>query len=205
MMDFFKGTVTRKDWIAVGVILGSTLLVSAVFVFLVHAEQKDKLATVQGELGVAEGDLRKAQETKLNIDKLREETEKVKALVTDFEQRLPDKRDMPKLLEQFEQMAHEVGLEVTLTSQDPVIDEKKETIPYSVVARGNYHQIVNFINRLERFERYLSISNLDISEQKEGISEAKFTLSTFSFRQPGAAPAIPAGTNPAAKPGGATQ
>ncbi|MDX9974149.1 MAG: type 4a pilus biogenesis protein PilO [FCB group bacterium] len=205
MMEFFKGTVTRKDWTAVAIILGSTMLAAAVFVFLVHAEQKKKLASLESELTAKEGELTQALNTQRNIESLRAETKSVKELVSSFENRLPDTSDMPKLLEQFEQMAQEVGLDVTLTSQDRVVDERKETIPYSVAARGNFHQIVSFINRLERHDRYLSVSKLEITEQDEGISEAKFTLSTYSFRQPGQTPAATAAAAPVATAGGAAK
>jgi Tfp pilus assembly protein PilO len=205
MIEFFKGTVTRKDWTAVGIILGCTLLAAALFVFLVHAEQKKKLDEVKANLATKSDELSKAEATQRDIAKLEKETDEVRALVTQFERRLPDKRDMPQLLEQFEHMAQAVGLEVTLTSQDPVVDENKETIPYSVAARGNFHQIVGFINSLERHDRYLSVSDLDISEQKDGISEAKFTLSTFSFRQPGQTASVAAGAKPEAAAGGAAK
>lgn len=203
MIEFFKGTVTRKDWMAVGVILGATLLAVAIFVFLVHAEQQKKLQAVTAKLGTANVELQKALQTQRNIGKLREETQKVTALVETFEKRLPNAAEMPQLLKHFEHLAGEVGLEVTLKSQDPIVDQRKETIPYSVAARGNFHQITSFINRLERFERYLSISDLNITEQEDGVAEAKFTLSTYSFKQPGKAPAPPAGAKPATQPGGA--
>jgi Tfp pilus assembly protein PilO len=67
-------------------------------------------------------------------------------------------------------------------------DSSKETIPYKVTARGTFHQIVSFINRLERDDRYLAISDLDIKEEQAGVSEATFTLSTFRFLKSSEAP-----------------
>jgi Tfp pilus assembly protein PilO len=52
-----------------------------------------------------------------------------------------------------------------------------------VRAFGDFHQIVGFINRIERYERYLKISDLIINEQKQGVSEAQFKLSTYRFLQ----------------------
>ena len=56
-----------------------------------------------------------------------------------------------------------------------------EVIPYKAITDGQFHQIVSFINMLERDERYLKISDLDIDEEIEGISKATFVLSTFRF------------------------
>jgi len=61
------------------------------------------------------------------------------------------------------------------------VDSSKEVIPYQVVAKGSFHQIVAFINLLEKDQRYLKISDLDIGPEKAGICEAKFVLSTFRF------------------------
>ncbi len=78
-------------------------------------------------------------------------------------------------------MANDVGLSHSLKPEAPQRDETKETIPYSVDTFGNFHQTASFINRLERFERYLKISDLKIEEEDAGVSKASFTLSTFRF------------------------
>ncbi len=188
-MDFFKGTVTRKDWMAVGVILAVTLILGAFYVFFVHTRQTEKLAALEADLRAAESELAEAKKLEANIAALREETAKVEGLVEAFQDRLPDQREIPLLLKQFEDLAKEVNLEVQLAMRDVEVGARKETIPYSVTAHGTFHQIASFINRLERHKRYLKISNLSISEQKDGKAEAKFTLSTFSFKQPAANPA----------------
>jgi Tfp pilus assembly protein PilO len=74
-------------------------------------------------------------------------------------------------------------LRVELSQMPRVTDERKETIPYSVTARGNFHQIIQFINRLERFQRYLKVSDLNIGKEDEGVAQASFTLSTYRFIQ----------------------
>lgn len=183
MMDFFKGTVTRKDWMAVGCILGAAAVVVALFVFFVRAEQMQRLADLGSQVATAEQKLAEAQKIKANIDALREEMATVSKVVEEFETRLPNQSEMPELLQQFEGLAKQVGLDVDLATMDRIEDARKETIPYSVVARGNFHQIVSFINLLERYKRYLKVSDLSISPQENGIAEARFTLSTFSFRQ----------------------
>jgi Tfp pilus assembly protein PilO len=105
-------------------------------------------------------------------------------LVTQFQERLPESREIPTLLKQFEGFAGEIGLRVELSQMQRVTDARKETIPYSVVARGDFSQIVRFINRLERFQRYLKVSDLNIGKEEAGVAEATFTLSTYRFIEP---------------------
>ena len=80
-------------------------------------------------------------------------------------------------------MAAMEDIDVELSPLARSQDERKETIPYSIVAHGSYHQIASFINRLERFKRYLKVSDLNVGPAKDGVITAKFTLNTYRFLQ----------------------
>jgi len=181
MMDFLKGTVTPKDWIAVGVILGVIVIVVVVFVVVIHKGQTDTLAALTAENDQVLEDLRLAREKEAKFNDLRSEMNDIETLIGDFGNRLPDTREIATLTQQFEALAGEVGIQMKLTSEPRIKDERKETIPFSIVAHGNFHQIASFINRLERFERYLKVTDLKIGEQEQGVAEAEFTLSTYRF------------------------
>lgn len=180
-MEALKGKVTPKDWMAVGAALAVVAAVLALYIFFVHSKQQRKLDALTADITAIQRDLLEAHEKERNIAKLREETAKVQSLVNDFEKRLPSQREIPTLVRQFESMANDVGLSHALKPEAPIRDERKETIPYSITTYGTYHQTASFINRLERFERYLKVSNLKIEEEKDGVSKATFTLSTYRF------------------------
>jgi Tfp pilus assembly protein PilO len=184
MTEFLKGSITPRDWLASGGVLGFTVVLCAAFVFLVHDPLKTKLAEMAAEDQQVQADLRVAKQAEQNIGALRGEAAKMNELVTQFEERLPESREIPTLLKQFEGFAGEIGLRVELSQMPRITDAHKETIPYTVVARGNFHQIIGFINRLERFQRYLKVSDLSIGKEEEGIAHASFTLSTYRFIQP---------------------
>ncbi len=184
MLEFFKGTVTPKDWTTSGAIVGAAIVLSLAFYFVVYEKQMEKLASVTKENKQVMEDLKLARDIDANIEDLRAEAAKMEELVTQFQERLPESREIPTLLKPFEVFAGEIGLSVELSQLPIVNDAHKQVIPYSVKARGDFQQIVTFINRLERFQRYLKVSNLDISTQKSGDTQASFTLSTFRFIQP---------------------
>jgi len=185
MMDFWKGTVTPRDWAAVGIIVGVTVLVAAGFYFVLYNAQNEKLAGLVRENTQVAQKLKLALETQQNIGDLRAKASQMQQLVTQFEERLPNTQEIQMLLRQFELLAGETGLLVELSKLAPEGDAKKEVIPYSVKARGTFHQIATFINRLERYQRYLKISELNIGKVENGIATASFRLSTFRFKQPG--------------------
>lgn len=183
MLEFFKGTVTPKDWAFVGVVLGITGLLGAGFYFAVYKGQQQKMSDVVATLEETKAELKDARATADKFEEFKIEAEKAEKLVQLFERRLPEEREIPRLLEQFEGKAKDLGLSVELTQLPTKTDLNKETIPYEVIARGDFHKIVQFINLMERDQRYLKVSNLDIGEEIAGISEASFHLSTFRFIQ----------------------
>ena len=183
MIDFLKGTVTPRDWAAVAGILGTTAAAIIAFYIVVHLGQKSELVQIQTDDKQVYVDLLQARRINSGIDALREETERTEKLVGEFEERLPSRREIPTLLKEFEAMAAEDDLDVELSPLSRSKDTRKETIPYSIVARGSYHQVASFINRLERFKRYLKISDLNIGPSVQGVTTARFTLNTYRFLQ----------------------
>ncbi|MBW7864142.1 MAG: type 4a pilus biogenesis protein PilO [Candidatus Hydrogenedentes bacterium] len=190
MLDIFKGKVTAKDWIFVGVVVFIAALVAAGGYFLLIGGERAKVEERRQELAKLDKELGEAKEIEKNIEALREESTGMTRLVDLFEKRLPEEREIPTLLQRFEKLGSELGLRVQLASIPSRKESRMETIPYKVTATGLFHQIVSFINMLERDERYLKISDLDISSAQEaGVSNATFVLSTFRFitRDAGAA------------------
>ena len=200
MIEFFRGKVTPPDMIFAGVVIAIAATIGAAYYFLLHTRLQTEQTSMQQSLQKVQADLKKAREYQANIDSLREEANKWEELVTTFEKRLPDEREIPQLLRKFEQLGYDSGLRVELSQLRSTTDTKKETIPYQVKAFGNFHQILEFINQLERHDRYLKISEIDIAEEEAGVSEASFVLSTFRFiKQTPPADAAPAGAAEPAK------
>lgn len=184
MIDMLKGKVTRQDWLFVGVVLTITVVLFVAFYFAVYVRQQDTIQAQQEHLQAVNQELEKAREINRGIEALRTEAAEMSYLIEVFEKRLPDEREIPALLSRFERLGNEIGLRVQLVSLPTRITPRMEVIPYRVTARGQFHQIATFINMLERDERYIKISDIDIGEEQAGVSQAVFILSTFRFIQP---------------------
>jgi len=187
MMDFLKGTVTPKDWGIVAGILIALVAVVLLYGFVIHGKMGESKERIMAENAQVLGDLQQARQIKANIDMLRQETQKIDMLVSEFEQRLPTRREIPTLVREFEALGKEEGVDADLETVERAKDARKETIPYNIVVYGTFHEIASFVNKLERFRRYLKISDLEIGPEKAGICEATFVLSTYRFLQADAA------------------
>lgn len=191
MLDFFKGTVTRQDGIFVGVVIAIAVLLGAGFYFVVFKAQKEKLETMTTAVGDVEGQLEIARHIDDNYADFERKMTNMEDLVTKFQDRLPEERNIGRLIGNFERQGSDLGLLVTLEPQGKISEPAKVTYPYKVTVKGDYHDIVTFINLFERDERYIKVNKLVIKEQKvvdgQLMTEASFTLSTFVFKQEAAA------------------
>lgn len=186
MKDFLAGTVTPRDWFFTVGILGTAAVIFALFYVFVHQPQMERLTDIKEKDEILVKDLQQARKIAQSIDDLRDRMAKIEQLVSVFEERLPSQHELASLLVEFENMANDQGLDVELSSLTPSRDGRKETIPYRIIARGPFHQIMTFINQLERYRRYLKITDLHIEPVKGNYlnSEAEFTLNTYRFIKP---------------------
>ncbi len=183
MKDFLTGTVTPRDWALTIGIVGVAAVIGAAFYIFLHQPQVERLLDIQDKDRILVKDLEQARKIAASIDDLKSRMEKIETLVAVFEERLPSQHELASLLVEFESMASDQGLDVELNSLKPSRDGRKETIPYRIVATGPFHQIISFINQLERYKRYLKITDLEIQPKKDDYltSEAAFTLNTYRF------------------------
>lgn len=180
-MDWLKGTVTPKDWLAVAIMIGVTAALCIVYAVFVRSGQIERLAAVQLENQQVMRDIQEAQAKAAAFEDLQRDTDKLQELVEVFNNRLPTERELPLLISQFESLANVHNLPHRLTPLTAIRDANKETIPYQITTYGTFHQTVSFINSLERFERYFKISGIEFKEDKQGIQETTFELKTFRF------------------------
>lgn len=184
MIDFLKGTVTPKDWGAVAVILGIAAALAVGFYTLLHQKSIEQMVMIEASTQTVQNDLQQARAIAAKIETLKAETQKIHALVRDFEERLPSEREIVRLLQDFERMAREENLDIELAPLQRERDQTKETIPYNVTVRGNFHQVASFVNELERFKRYLKITDLTLGGFEKGKVTARFKLNTYRFIKP---------------------
>lgn len=184
MNDFLTGTITPRDWAFTLGIFGVAAVIVAAFYIFIHQPKREELAGILKNDEILVSDLEKARTIAATIEELRDKMRAIESLVVQFEERLPSQHEIPKLLIVFENMAAEENLEVELTSLSRSRDSRKETIPYRVITTGTFHEIIAFINQLERFKRYLKITNLEIKPIKDSRTTASFTLNTYRFIKP---------------------
>lgn len=181
MTAIVKGKITRQDWVFVGVVVLAAALIFVGFYFLGYLRMQASITEKIAELNKTKKELEDAKKLNAGIEQLRKEAREMNRLVDLFEKRLPEQKEIPDLLRRFERLGGELGLRVQLFSLPQRKSGNIDVIPYKAVVFGQFHEIVTFVNLLERDERYFKISDIDIGPESQGVSQATFVLSTFTF------------------------
>ena len=183
MIEFFRGTVTIKDWIFVAAVLAIAAVLGVLFYFLLLTPQQERLAERQQVLQTKLQQLHTAEVNKQNIEGLRELARYADKLSAQLRHRLPDEQEFVGFMTKLEEISARHDLNLTFDPGNPRLDRAKglETWPYKVEASGDTHKILRFINDLEIYDRYVRVDDLDIEYQEAGVTEATFVVSTFRY------------------------
>jgi len=82
---------------------------------------------------------------------------------------LPDKKEIPSLLENISNLGREAGLEVSLFK--PGAQKPKDfyaEVPVDIKLVGTYHNLLTFFYRVGNLPRIVNISDLSINKSREG-------------------------------------
>jgi Tfp pilus assembly protein PilO len=190
MIEFFRGTVTAKDWIFVAAVLAITAVLGVLFYFLLLTPQQAVLAEKQTELTGKKRQLQTAQANERNIGELRELAKYADRLAAQLATRLPNEQEFLGFMTKLEEISRRHDLNLTFEPGNSRSDSAKglQTWPYEVEAAGDTHKILRFINDLEIYDRYVRVDDLDIQYKEAGVTEATFVVSTFRFLEAEPAP-----------------
>jgi type IV pilus assembly protein PilO len=181
-MNFFKNrAITKADWIILGAACFLLVLVSLVY-FLAMGLLDDQITQLDKQIAAKQAEVNEAEAVAARKEGLLAEITQVRQRIRNFEDKLPTDKELPRLLNQFQQIAELSGVKYQSITAEP-IDEKElyVRIPFKVKVEGTYPVIGEFLRSLEFGNRFIKIEDLEIGPQEKGSSEANFIISTYMF------------------------
>jgi len=165
------------------------LLCAAVAVMVVVALWFFWLQGVDEELQaetVKEVQLRENYKKKLvqavNLEALKKQREQVLQYVTQLEKQLPSKAEMDALLSDINQAGLGRSLQFDLFRPGQVnVREYYAELPITLKVTGRYHDIGAFTGDIANLSRIVTLNNLSVSPQKDGVLSMEATAKTFRY------------------------
>ena len=180
------GAISSKDATIAGSVAAGLVVLLVLYIALVDAGLRRHRDELNASVATKMSELAAAQELASREVELEIELEEVDELVRKFEAKLPTRKELPRLYREFQEAAGQAGVKVMgIKTLDEVDGPTLVTVPYSFSVSGTYHQLGTFINMLECGDRFMKVSKLHIGKQESGVSTAKFTLSTYLFKEKG--------------------
>jgi Tfp pilus assembly protein PilO len=112
----------------------------------------------------------------------------LKQKIDEFEKIFPREREIPKLLEKLSGIAAESGVKIVGTKpiglEEYGQDDEGEiyqVIPIEIIARSGYHELGDFLQKLEMAKRFVMIKDLKISANASSIKRHNVRIIAETF------------------------
>ena len=167
--------------------------------FLIYPMWEDK-GKLEGDLEKLQGDLRQKQLIAANRPKLEKEIKDLEAKLEQVLVRLPEEKDIPRLLTQVNTLGQQSGLEFLLFR--PVVPVRKgfyAEVPIDVRVEGQYHTVAGFLDKVSKLERIVNVSDFKITPLSLQAQQQKadrtivvdMKATTFTFLEKGGSASAP--------------
>ena len=186
---FFANAPKKQLYLLGGVAVAAVVALYAYFLMMPLWEEKgrseDRLLKVQS-------DLQQKQLIAANRPKLEAE---IKALEKELDEalvRLPEEKDIPRLLTQINTLGQQNGLEFLLFR--PGAPAKKgfyAEVPIDIRVEGQFHSLGGFLDRVSKLERIVTVSDIKISplsgqtQRTDRSIAADLKATTYTFLEKG--------------------
>ena len=193
---YFANIPKRQLYILLGVFGAGVLGVYLYLLMIPLWEQKGKL---EGELQKLQADLAQKRSIAANRVKLEAEIKELEKQLAAALVKLPEEKDIPKLLTQVNTLGQQSGLEFQLFRPGtPARKGFYAEVPIDIRVEGQYHSLGGFLDRVSKLERIVNVADLKIAplsvqQQSTGrtlVEDLKAT--TYTFLDKGGSTGAPA-------------
>jgi len=163
-------------------ILAIFLVLGAGFYFYKYKPQAQRISGLKASIVKQEKRLAELKDAAAQVEVFKEQLAKSEEELDALLALLPDKREIPGLLESVSQLGAEVGLENILFQPQPEqLNEFYAAIPVRLDLLGSYHELGIFFDKISKLDRILKVDNVNMSRHKDASLQVGCTIMTYRF------------------------
>ncbi len=186
-------TLTRVQRFAI--CIGTFLIMGALFFYLFYLPKLNRLSELEKNFENLEIRIVKAKRDARDLEKYRAQFKEVQGKFRLVLRLLPDKKEIPSLLEAISKSGRHSGLEFLLFQ--PGKEVKKgfyAEIPVKIEVMGGYHNLAMFFDKVAKLSRIVNVSNINIkqgpsSKKAQTLLKASCVATTYKFVEASKKPA----------------
>jgi type IV pilus assembly protein PilO len=164
------------------------IVLSLVLLIMPSLEEKGILSA---EVEKQNNEIQIAQRTAAKLPVLMAENERLQGRLIELQLRLPEEREVIRLLRQVSEQGRKAGLRVILWrpgEKKVHVSGEVYEIPVNVEMKGGYHRFGQFFSNITRLDRIVNISNINMrmaqqEQNQRGVTDltVSFTAMTYSL------------------------
>jgi type IV pilus assembly protein PilO len=162
------------------------LLLGGLFYYFIYMPKASRINELKIEFDDLQAKLDKAKAAAKDFDKYQKKYKEAQASYKLALQLLPDKKEIPNLLESVSKSGTRSGLEFLLFMPEKEVSKGfYAEIPVKIEVKGGYHNLAMFFDQVARLSRIVNISDIKIKSakgSKEGGSELEASCVATTFR-----------------------
>ncbi len=191
MEQFFETFTKMSLGTKLAILFGAILVLGGGDYMFILSGQMDVQEQLISEQNTLMDQLIDKQKKAKNLNGFKREVERLRQRLSEAEEQLPKKNEIPKLLKDISYEGQQSGLTVAKFQQQP--EQIKGTfaaVPVSMVVEGNYHEVAVFLDRISKLSRIVNVTNMSLSSPREVnkkiVLHGTYTATTYRFLERGA-------------------
>ena len=151
-------------------LVGILILVAIFFMFYQPKLKSIEAAEIQENN--LKSQFEKKQKLAVNLPAYQAQMVEIKDRFDEVLQQLPDKSEVPALLNDISQAGKEQGLVFERFKPSRAVQKNFYVqLPIEIEASGDYHQLASFISTIANFKRVVTVGNLEITRRAVKLEE----------------------------------
>lgn len=177
---------TWQHYISI-LLIGGTLIIFFLYLY----PQNRQLESLRKEMAIIVRDLRERKEA---IARARREAEILKQLEADYQQvrqqvvllneRLPEKKEIPRLVQQLSDLSRSFNLELISLRPYPLIEAGDYLrLPLEINLGGSYRSLGEYLKKVEGLQRLVSLEEMEIRGEPQELPRLVIRLMLVAYAQ----------------------
>ena len=162
---------------------GTVLILVGAFVYFSYMPKLKEIGTLKVKYKELDTKLQKAKLNAKQLNTYRARMKERQAIFKVAMRALPEKKEIPTLLDGISQAARDSGLDILAFQPKPEIrKEFYAEVPISIKVSGNYHNVAVFFDMIAGLPRIVNIKDVSMTPDKDAVKlTSTCTAVTYQF------------------------
>lgn len=158
------------------------MIITASFFFLLYKPKIQQLSQMMEKQTKEEQQIKNARLTLMRLRSAKKQSNEIEQRLTRIRQVLPEESDIPSIVLQIQDIANQAGIEFVSIKPGGVIPNNGYAeVPLEITIDGYFYDLVDFLYRLERMDRVIKVTKINIIEGTKKLPNIQTTITGSAF------------------------